>query len=259
MKSIGSYILSVCVLLAGLTLVGGCSHKKECVVTPRLCTPYGRPVTVAVVPILNYSGNSEIDSLKVTDILYSELQQVDGFAVIPVNRLLAQMVQENMACVETPEQALKLAQKLGADIIIVSAITEYNPFYPPVVGMAVQLFGQPSATSTQAVKVDPVTMGRMASPLKLNMDIDPQFWPKNQIQRIYNSRDKMVVDQVKKFADDRGVSNSPYGADVYMRSQEYYLRFVCYKAIAELLDREVERINRGAEIQTVDDDVKEYH
>jgi hypothetical protein len=258
MKSVKSYSKVIAILWVALVLTTGCSQKKKIIVDPTLHSPYGRPVTVAVVPIFNYSGNSEVDSLKVTDILYSELQQVEGFTVIPVNRLLAQMAQEKMMSVETPEQALKLASKLGADIIIVSAITEYNPYYPPVVGMAVQLFGQPVATTVQTQKVDPVTLARMASPLKLNIDIDPQFWPKNQIQRIYNSRDKNVAHQVKEFSEERGCANSPYGWDLYLRSQEYYLRFVCYKAIAELLDKEVGRVNRGAEIQTVDD-VKEYH
>ena len=257
MRVAGRWQFGVIVLAA--MMMEGCCQKQEVVFCPRLCSPYGRAVTVAVVPILNYSGNLDIDTLKVTDILYSELQQVEGFAVIPVNRLLAQMAQENMRCVETPEQALGLARKVGAEIILVSAITEYNPYYPPVVGMAMQVFSEPEPASTQASGVDPVVLRRMSSPLKLDVDIDPEFWPRNQIQRIYNSRDKMVLEQVKHFADDRGVGHSPYGWDVYLRSQEYYLRFVCYKAIAELLDKEVERINRGANIPTVDNDVKEYH
>ncbi len=220
-------------------------------------SPYNRPVTVAVVPILNLSGSREIDTLKVTDTLYSELQQVEGFAVIPVNRMLAQMERDKILTIETPQQAISLSKALGADIIIVSAITEYNPYFPPIIGMAVQLYGQPESSPTTVQKIDPVVMERLASPLKVSVDIDPRYWPKNQIQRIYNSRDKRVAEKVERFAKFRGTAESPLKWELYLHSQEYYLRFVCYEAIAELLDKEVERINMGAVTERVD--VKEYN
>lgn len=247
-------------ILAMMILIGGCSswsHKKV-VDDNRLHSPYMREMTVAVVPVVNYSGFEPIDMLRVTDLLYSELQQVDGFAVIPVNRLLAQMSQEKLNRIETPQQVMELASEVGADIVIVAAITEYNPYYPPIIGMAVQLYVQPKESSMQASQIDPVVLERLSSPLKIPMDIDPKYWPRNQMQRIYNGRDKLIVEAVKKYAKDRGTGNSPYDWEVYMRSQENYLRFVCYKAIAELLDKEVERMNPGAVIQR-ECDVKEYH
>jgi hypothetical protein len=258
MKIIGTNRKSGLIILALTVLAGGCSwNKADRVKSNRLYSPYGREMTVAVVPVMNYSGNGAIDPLKVTDILYSELQQVEGFAVIPVNRLLAQMSQADLQVIETPEQALKLASQVGADMIVVAAITEYDPYYPPVVGLAVQLYAIPECTSLQASKIDPVAMARSASPLKIRVDIDPKYWPRNQVQRIYNARENLIAEKVKRFAECRGSGNSPYGWEVYLRSQEYYLRFVSYQAIAELLDREVERINPGAVIQSAE--VKEYH
>jgi hypothetical protein len=168
------------------------------------------------------------------------------------------MSQERLQRIETPEQVMMLASDVGADIVIVAAITEYDPYYPPIVGMAVQLYIQPKVTSMQASQIDPVQLERLSSPLKVPLDIDPKYWPKNQVQRIYNGRDKLIVDAVKKYAKHRGTGNSPYDWDVFLRSQENYLRFVCYKAIAELLDKEVGRMNPGAVIQD-ESDVKEYH
>lgn len=241
--------------LIALVLATGCQHKR--LPTPQLTSPYGRQVTIAVAPVLNISNSRDLDPMKVTDILYSECQQVDGFSVIPVNRLLAQMVRNNLPMIETPQQALKLAQEVGADAILISAITEYNPYYPPVVGMAVQMYGMPEASPRPGARIDPVAMERLASPLKVSTEIEPQFWPKNQIQRIYNARDKAMARQVEAFAEDRGTANSPYDWEIYLRSQEYYLRFVCFKAIEELLDKEVRRINPG--LVTPSDEVKEYN
>lgn len=234
-------------LVLAMIVTGGCEKKRVPKVV--LANPYGRQMTVAVAPVLNYSGNPDLDPVKVTDILYSEMQQVDGFAVVPVNRMLAQMVRDNIQVIETPQQALKLVSELGADAIVIAAITEYNPIYPPVVGMAVQIYGLDYAPGVEMKKIDPVVMERQATPLKVPTDIAPQFWPKNQIQRIYNSRDKQMAHLVEEFAEDRGTVQSPYKWEIYLRSQEYYLRFVCFKAIEELLDKELRRVNPGMVVQ----------
>ena len=235
-----NHVQLVMTLLWAMSLAGCVETRHEI----QLSNPYSKLTTVAVVPTLNFSGTGNLDTLKVTDILYSELQQVEGFAVIPVNRILAQMSKDGISTVENAQQALKLASELGAEIIIVSAITEYNPYYPPIVGIAVQLYGfqdDPVLVNT----IDPVAMARSASPLKLNLKVDRKYWPKNQVQRIYNSRDKRIRKKVKRFAKARGTQQSPYQWELYLRSQEYYLRFVCYQTIRELLDKEVERINQS--------------
>jgi hypothetical protein len=250
-------IWQLALIVAVALAASGCSQKNPVKDTGHLVSPYSRQLTIVVAPVLNYSGNQDLDPIKVTDILYSEMQSVEGFAVVPTNRMLAQLARERIGVIETPQQAMKIANALGADAIVVSAITEYNPFYPPVVGMAVQVYGL-QQESVRIPKIDPVAMERSASPLKLSTEIEPQFWPKNQMQRIYNSRDKKIAHQVEEFAEDRGNAESPYKWEVYLRSQEYYLRFVCYKAIKELLDKELQRVNPGS-VNNPADDVKEYN
>ena len=156
-------ILVVAVALTTL----GCSQKKQVKDNGHLVSPYDRQITVVVAPVLNFSGNQDLDPIKVTDILYSEMQSVEGFAVIPTNRMLAQLARDRITVIETPQQAMKIANELGADAIVVSAITEYNPFYPPVIGMAVQVYGL-QHEAIRVPKIDPVAMERSASPLKLS-------------------------------------------------------------------------------------------
>ena len=226
-------------LLLPPLVAAGCANRRK---DAKLTSPYPRQVTVAIAPVFNYSGASKLDMLKVTDILFSELQQVDGFSVIPVNRTLAQMQKEGINRITDAQQALSLARSLGADMIIISAITEYNPYYPPIVGVAMQLFGVQGDTK-QNNNIDPVAMARAASPLKFNAGVDPKYWPKNQIQEIFNSRDKDILSEVRSFAKQRGTGDSPYKWELYLHSQEYYLRFVWYQTIHNLLDKEIERIN----------------
>ncbi len=238
-------------------LLGGCANQKRPV---RLVSPYPHQMTVVLAPVLNYSGEQNLDTLKVTDILYSELQQVQGFAVIPVNRTLAQMARDGIRNIEDPQQALNLANQLGADMIIIAAITEYNPYYPPIVGIAMQVYGVKGNRLFSSASVNPVRLARSASPLKItSSNVANEYLPKNQIQEIFNSRDKRVAKQVKKFAKLRGTGSSPYKTELYLRSQEYYLRFVCYESIKKLLEKELERINLTYLTDTNSEKEKEFN
>lgn len=255
LRQIGRKYLSRsnCLVLKALSLTGllvGCSntHKQ----TP-LTAPYSGQVTIAVAPVLNYSGTAELDTLKVTDILFSELQQVEGLAVVPVNRVLAQMAQDGTDSIQSPQQAVELAEKLGAQAIVVAAITEYSPYYPPVVGVALQLYGFGNEDVVHSA-FDPVTMERLPSPMKVHLDLAHKYWPKSQVLRIYNSRDRRTVDEVKQFAKERGTGTSPYEWELYLRTQTDYLRFVSHRAIRELLEQEMDRIN-----ETFLSDRREYN
>jgi len=222
-------------------LLCGCSARK---LNTTLTSPYHQTTTIAVAPVLNFSGESDLDTLKATDILYSELQQVEGLAVVPVNRVLAQMAQDNIDAIKTPQQACDLAERLGAQAIVVAAITEYDPYYPPVVGLALQLYGFKNDQASRPA-FDPVELERLAAPQKIKLDPNPRDGPKSQVLRIYNGRDRDIVKQVKRFAKARGTGTSPYKWELYLRSQMHYLRFVCHQAICELLEQEAARMDQS--------------
>jgi len=225
-------------LAASLALVG-CSGTKKNKVS--YVTPYAPGTTLAVAPMVNLSGNADIDMIKVTDLMFSELQQFDDVTVLPVNRVLAEMAKSGSMSITTPEQAVALAQRLGADVLFGGAITEATPYYPPIVGIAIQVFpAQPTGAAT--VSIDPVALQRLATPIQFVADQDQRFLPKNQFTRIFNSRDKRIVDEVKDFAKERGTANSPFEWDVYLRSQEYYLRFVCHQSLAGIFASEKQRL-----------------
>src|SRR5262245_907691 len=63
-------------------VVTGCARTDS-----RQAHPVANRVIV-VAPVVNLSGSSEWDPLKVTDVVAAEMQKVPGFSVIPVNRAL---------------------------------------------------------------------------------------------------------------------------------------------------------------------------
>lgn len=233
-------------ILTFLFLVVGLSCAKKRPV--QLISPYRGPKTVLLLPVLNYSGTEEIDMLKITDLFFSELQQVSGFSVIPVNRTLAQMIGMGLVQIQGPEELMKLAEALKADIAVVAAITEYNPYYPPIAGVAVQVYvvGEdkgPSRINRQPI--DPRELIRSALPIKLSENTPPSLFPVVQVQYIFDSSQLRIQEAIKEFAQSRALDASPYGWRIYLKSQEHFLRFVWYKTTEMILEKLSSRLNQN--------------
>lgn len=216
-------------VLLGSALIG-CSHGDSKKLAPSELY-VTRPITIAVAPALNHSGSSAFDEVKVADLMASELGSVRGLRVIGVNRVLAVLAEQGVDQIQSAQHALAVCERLGADVILVFAITEYDP-YTPVVGMAVQLFGP----RTGEPILDPVAASRMARPLP----IDPRqeaTRPWGQMQRTFNAAHQAIRDEVKDYARTHGADQGPYRWRRYLVSQEFYLRFCCYSAARELMEQ----------------------
>ena len=110
-------------------------------------------MTIAVAPALNVSGSGHLDPNAIADLMASELSYVADIEVIPVNRVLAVLADQGRTRVESPGHAWQIAEVLGADGILVFAVTEYDAYDPPVVGIASQLYGR--RRLSQPVRFDP--------------------------------------------------------------------------------------------------------
>jgi len=125
----------LCGLLCGLAVI-----PAGCVPVPITASnPIPNLTTVAVVPFFNLSAERTVDGRRFAIAYFSELQKTPGFQVIPVG-VTEQAIIENRLSLENPEDALKLAEILKADAVVVGAITEYDPYYPPKLGMQVQWY-----------------------------------------------------------------------------------------------------------------------
>ncbi len=126
-------------ILATLVFPAGCSllHKPEW--RPLVHNPFPQIHKVAVAPFFNLSTDPTLDGRKVAIAYYNELQEVPGFEVIPVGVVERAMFQHRLS-MNNPQDVRRLAQLLGADAVVVGAVTEYSPYYPPRCGLQVEWY-----------------------------------------------------------------------------------------------------------------------
>ncbi|MEP0844962.1 MAG: hypothetical protein HRF43_19855, partial [Phycisphaerae bacterium] len=182
---------------------------------------------IAVAPALNFSGNTNFDPIIAADLMASELSGFPGLGVIGVNRTLAVLSEQGLARIQSPRHALEVADRLGADAILVFAITEYDA-YTPVVGIAAQLYSRRPVLwdlSEGAAPGPAATRPAGPEPARLLAEC----------QQVFNAAHESVRNAVRDYADKRNGGESPYGWRKYLVSQERFLRFCCYAVARDLL------------------------
>ncbi len=216
--------------MAGVLLIGlvGCSGQKTRKVdTFASSLPPG--TSVAIAPPINASGCADVDVVKVADLMASELSTIPGIGVIGVNRVLAVLANQGQTQIISAEHALAVCDRLGADAIIVFAVTEYNP-YTPVVGIVAEIYGK----QADGAQLDPVATSRMARPFPVPSDArGPKPWA--QVQKTFNATHEKVQQGVEEYAEIRDANKTPFGWKKYLASQESYLRYCCYSVARELV------------------------
>ena len=230
-------LLWLCTILwLGLILPGCQSSRKG------VDYSFDPPRTIAVAPFLNQSGSEFLDTMAVTDEFYTELQQVKGLHVVPVNQVLATLGKQGHMQVSSPAEAVALLEALHADGVIVGSITQYDPYFPPKVGMAVQLYYRETtpATELNSKFINPGELARHDKPFTGMAPGEP-IRPRAAVVRIYDADQTEVVEKIKRYAKQRSGSERPAGWRNYITTRNY-LRFVSYEIIGEMLAQERERL-----------------
>ena len=224
--------MAVLGLLLGLVPVSGCSWQRK----PAAAEPPPEPPQVVVVaPVLNLSNSVDWDPQKVTDILASEFQSFPNVVVVPVNRMMAALALEGKTIVETPRDALDLARELRADATIVAAITEYDPYDPPRVGIVMQWYSP--AIQEAATAFDPVAASRAGADFAPAAEIsyDAIVTPLFQVQEVFSAADEGVLEDIRAYGRDRNGYDSQHGWQIHIKSQELFIRYCCWASIRSML------------------------
>jgi len=111
----------------------------EIVHQPTLHNPFPQISKVAVAPFFNASFEPTLDGRKVADAYAAELGEVPGYVVIPVSQVDA-AIQAYGLRLDNEADARQLAQMLQVDAVVVGAVTEYTPWYPPRMTLQVSWF-----------------------------------------------------------------------------------------------------------------------
>jgi hypothetical protein len=189
-------------------------------------------MTIAVAPAINVSGSVDFDRNRFADLMASELGYAEGISVIPVSRVLGVLAEQGLDGVQSPSHALELVSLLGGDAILVFAVTEYDPYDPPSIGIAAQLYG--TRPRERGRILDPIALSRQtrlagASPGPLARRLLAQT------ETVFDADHEAVAAEVREFAARRGADDSPYGWRKYVVSQQHYIRFCCFATIRDLL------------------------
>ena len=117
----------------------GCSVLPEMSRQPHLHNPFPQLCKVAVAPFFNLTSEPTLDGRKVAIAYFNELQSVPGFEVVPVG-VVETAMHEHKIELRGPEEARRLAQLLKVDAVVIGAVTDYFPYYPPRIALQVEWY-----------------------------------------------------------------------------------------------------------------------
>lgn len=213
------------------TVLAGCQHEKPYGTEAQLMLPGRKVQTWAIAPAVNISGQ-QVDPLLQADLVYQQLQQVHGLTVVPVNRVVEVYVSLHLESVQSQEQAELVCQLLGCDALLVPTVTAYDPYNPPKVGLALQLFTRGGVIETG--EIDPRELARRASPPPT--EVLPTNGSFVQVVGMFDAANGTVRRQLMEYAQGRNDPTGPFGANEYLVSMDRYCGFAYWTLISDLLD-----------------------
>jgi hypothetical protein len=232
MRSISVFLI----VLAGLIGLTGCAEKIPPYGTERqLALPAAHRQAWAVAPVLDLSGQ-QIDPILQADLVYQQLQTVHGLTVIPVNRVVEVFVGLKIEKIQTEQQAQLVCELLGCDALLVTSVTAFDPYNPPKVGAAMQLFAHGGSFAQQASHLDARELSRRASP-PAEQEALPQTGSFLQAVGMYDAANGSVRADLLEYAKGRNDPVGPLKSKEYLMSADRYAGFAYHQLIENLLSQ----------------------
>lgn len=228
-------ILPILLLVGAVALGGaGCTEQVQ---------PYGREFTKvlptkrrqvwAVAPVMNLSGERGVDPILQADLVFQQLQQVQGVTVIPVNRVAEVYASLRIDRVASPEQAALVCDALQCDGLIATSVTIYDTYNPPKFAAAMQLLVKPG-TFTRPANIDPRDLAKRAAPAPM----DPMPTGNGEVIQVvgmFDAANGTVRDRLHLYATGRHDPIGPLGEKEYLVNMDRYTGFAYSELIEQLI------------------------
>ena len=230
----GELMRSIALILIVAFGIGfvGCAKKPKYGTEWRQALGTNRKVVWAVAPAINLSGQPNVDPLLQADLLYQQLQQVNGVTAVPVNRVAELYASLQIQQVQTIDQASLVCDLLGVEALVVPTVTIFDPYDPPKMGASLQLFIKPGAYQRDAA-VDPRDLSRSASPGETeSLEQQPDF---EQAVGMFDAANGSVRERLYFYAAGRNDPVGPLGKKEYLVSMDRYCGFVYHELIGQLI------------------------
>lgn len=134
------HLMRLCSLALLASLTSGCSIVLPEVSTmPVVHNPFPQLSRVAVTPFFNLSDEPTVNGREFAMAYFAELQSVPGFEVVPLG-VVEEAILSQRINLSDPDEIRRLAKLLGVDAVVVGAVTDFSPYYPPRCGMRVEWY-----------------------------------------------------------------------------------------------------------------------
>lgn len=225
----------------GLLLVAGCTLLRP--PPSELRSPYATRRALAVTPLRNESGSAYADGLRMADLLTQQIDAAANLDAVPVNRVLAAMEQRGIVEVRDPRTAQTLMQALGVDGLIVGSLTAYDPYDPPMAGVAIELYTS-QAVDQYELDLNRLTYAATDDASRLS-DAEPadRRQPASMVSVVLRASDVPTRQELQRYADGRGPQKG-VSSDWrrYRVNMNLYEQFVAFAMVDRLLDAESRRL-----------------
>lgn len=187
----------------------------------------------AVAPVINDSGQKNVDPILQADLIYQQLQQVEGLTVIPVNRVVEIYTSLRLEKVQSAEQAAIVCELLGADALLIGTVTIYDPYDPPKMAASLTLI--PRGGYQRPINVDIRELVRRATPATMSASTAGAGFA--QVVGMFDAANGSVRAEVTRYAQGRSDPSGPYQARLYLIEMDRYGGFVYNRLIGQLLGK----------------------
>lgn len=196
-------------------LIAGCQTAPRDAAVPM----HGDRRVVAVLPFFDETGRSSFDADEFGNLLASEVVKNSGARVIRPAHLRTGDAIESIA------DAVRVARKLGADTVLACAVTDYDPYDPPRVGVHVQVLRtEPRTLSTKDLDVLLQSASWKKGPLTMTREGAGHALA--AFEAVYDSRDPATRRVVADYAQRTGARETEIAA-----VQSRWMQFVSHQIL----------------------------
>ena len=225
--------------------IAGCESADKLDAPQVIVTPYDAAqgeALWAVIPLINESGISDVDALMVSDKLVAAIDQSRGIACLPLNRTIAGMRAARLDTLRTPEDAQKLSRILGTDALVIGTITDYDPYNPPKLGLALALYAA-ERNGESGLSADPMRLRQAYSDNQVRVENPSASRPTATVSEHLDASNHDVLLQVKQYALGRHDKSSAMGWRQILSSMDRYTEFAAFTVVSRLVDQERIRVS----------------
>jgi len=215
-----------------LLVLGGC-HFKSWKYTVYPPNPYPDIHVVAVLPFVNQSSETRINGVEFANIMASELTKFEGFRVI--RPLAIQASLDPGEAIRTADDALRVGRRQKADAIIVTAITDYDPYVPPRIGISVQ-FLRVAGRTMSSREIDQIVQSPSwrRGPYALTPEKAGNWI--TAFEDFYDAHEERIRKEVVAYSDAQRETDTPFvGENEFLAVQPRYMQFVANQVLNHIM------------------------